>query len=110
MWLETKGVPDNKQYMLILQLLGKGLCCWEFSLPCPPNKNDKEQQDHAWATSEGSSTKTTSFRSYKEQILSNCHQQENYSLAASAYWIDFSTRQMQLQPVLHKHMQGWVIY
>ena len=30
-WLQTKGVPDHKQYLFILQLLGKEvLHCWEF--------------------------------------------------------------------------------
>ena len=37
MWLETKGIPDHKKHMFILQQLGKEcLCHWEsFSQAIP---------------------------------------------------------------------------
>ena len=42
MWLETKGVPDQKLYKFILQLLGKeGLHHWESFQPAAPNSNEK---------------------------------------------------------------------
>ena len=38
MWQETKIVPNHKQYMFILQLLGKdGLCHWESLLLATPH-------------------------------------------------------------------------
>ena len=40
MWLETKGVPDHKQYMFILQLVGEeGLHHWQ-SFPLAVLNND----------------------------------------------------------------------
>ena len=39
MWLETKSVPDNKQYMFILWSRGKeDLHCWELFFPCSPHQ------------------------------------------------------------------------
>ena len=63
-WLETKDVPDHKQYMFIPQLLGKeDMCCWESLALTTPNNNYKEQSDHIWGAFEGSFRQTTSFRS-----------------------------------------------
>ena len=53
-WLETKGVPDHKQYMFILQLLGKeGLHTGNLPLAAPSNI-DKKQPDCVWEAFVGS--------------------------------------------------------
>ena len=47
MWLETKGVPDHKQYMLILLLSGKeDLHQWESFPLATPKNTDKKQPDY----------------------------------------------------------------
>ena len=55
MWLETKGFPDHKQCILILQSLGEGcLHSWESFPLAAPNNNYKGQPDHIWEAFEGS--------------------------------------------------------
>ena len=72
MWLETDGVPDLRQYILILQLLGKeGLCYWESFPLATPNNNDKIKTDHIWEAFMGSFKNITSFRSHREQTTND---------------------------------------
>ena len=81
MSLEIKVVPDEKQYMFILQLLGKeDLCFWEYFPLDAPSNNEKEQPDCIWEAFEDSFKQTTTFMSYREQNLYNLLQQENESI------------------------------
>ena len=50
MRLQTKDVPDNKQYLFILQ---EGLHCWESFPIGTPNNSDKEILDRKWEAFEG---------------------------------------------------------
>ena len=85
MWLETKVVPDHKQYTFILQLLSKeGPWSLESFLLAAPKNNDKEQPDQIWEAFEGFFRQTTNFRCYREQILNNFYQQDNESI-----WIGY---------------------
>ena len=54
MFLETKGIPDGKQYMFFMLLLGKeGLCHWESFPLITTDYNNKEQSDHVFEAFEG---------------------------------------------------------
>ena len=80
MWLEHKGVPDHKQYILILQLQGKeGLCQWKSFL-LATNKNNKEQPDQLWEAFEGSFRHVTSFRSYRKILSTTFTSRRNSSM------------------------------
>ena len=55
MWLKTKSIPDHKQNMFMLQLLGKEcLSHWESFHLSTPNNDDKEQPECIWETFKGS--------------------------------------------------------
>ena len=82
MWLETKGMPNHKHYIFILQLLGKEcLHYWESFLLMVHNDNDKEQPCHVWKAFGGSFRQAYNFRSCREQTLSKIHQLENDTIA-----------------------------
>ena len=72
MWLETKDVPDHKEYVFILKLLGKeGLQQWDFLYTAAPISNEKEWSDHVWEAFEGSFRQISSFKSYSKQSVIN---------------------------------------
>ena len=81
MWLETKGIPDHKQYMFMLQLGNEGLCHWEYCPLAAPSISENGKCECIRKTLEGSFRHTMNFRSYREYTLNNFHLQESGSIA-----------------------------
>ena len=78
LWLETKGVPNHKQYRFILQLLGKEVSANRNLSPSLLQTTIiRNSQTMYGETFEGSLRHTKNFRCYKKQTLGIYHQQEN---------------------------------
>ena len=105
MWLQTKVVFDNKNSLFILQLFGKEGLNHRESFPLSAEDNtDQKIPDKSMEAFEGSFQQTSSFRGYKEQTLTNFHQQNNESIADLLTKIDFTVRDMLLQPVCYIYL------